>query len=157
MRGGDTRGYRSRMRITAALVFSLAVATPALAQSADIALVWRGGLANARDLYAHQQMAPVLEKLLGARRAAFDAVTARPDLLERHAGQIVVGTACAADCAAGGAFVVADTRRGEVMIILAAAGRRGADRFERFETPNFPFPTESVYAAMERWKARYTR
>lgn len=129
----------------------------ALAQSADIALVWRGGLANARELYTHAQMAPVLERLLGARRAAFDAATARPDLLERHAGQIVVGTACASDCAMAGAFVVADTRRGEVLILLAAPGKRGAERFERFETPAFPFPSESVYAAMEKWKAKYQR
>jgi len=145
------------MRVALALFLAFAAATAAGAQSADISLVWRGGLANARDLYTHQQMAPVLATLLGARRAAFDAATARPDLLERHAGQIVVGTACAADCAAGGAFVVADTRRGEVLIILATPGRKGADRFERFETPNFPFPTESVYAALERWKARYAR
>ena len=131
-----------------------ALAAPALAQSADIAQVWRGGLANARDFYTHAQMAPVLEKLLGARRAAFDAATVKPDLLVRHAGQIVVGTACAADCAAGGAFVVADTRRGEVLVLLAAPGTR---RLERFETPGFPFPTESVYAAMERWKERYVR
>lgn len=142
------------MRIAAALVLSFATAFAAHAQSADISLVWRGGLANARDLYTHQQMAPVLEKLLGARRAAFDTSTVKPDPLERHAGQIVVGTACAADCATGGAFVVADTRRGEVLIILAAPGRKG---FERFETPAFPFPTESVYAALERWKARFAR
>jgi hypothetical protein len=145
------------MRIAAVLFLLLAAAPPLHAQSADISLVWRGGLSNARDLYTHQQMVPVLEKLLGARRAAFDAATTRPDLLVRHAGQIVVGTACAADCAAGGAFVVADTRRGEVLIILAVAGRKGADRFERFETPAFPFPTESVYAALEQWKARYAR
>jgi hypothetical protein len=141
-----------------ALLFALAavlsLASPAFAQSADIALVWRGGLANARDLYAHAQMAPVLERLLGARRAAFDEATAQPDLLVRHAGQIVVGTACARDCAAGGAFVVADTRRGEVLVLLAAAGVR---RIERFETPGFPFPSESVYAALERWKAKYAR
>lgn len=135
----------------------LTLASPALAQSADIALVWRGGLANARDLYTHAQMAPVLVRLLGPRRAAFEAATARPDLLERHAGQIVVGTACASDCAAAGAFVVADTRRGEVLILLAAPGKRGPERFERFETPAFPFPSESVYAAMEKWKAKYAR
>ena len=144
------------MRILQALLL-LTLASPALAQSADIALVWRGGLANARDLYTHAQMAPVLERLLGARRAAFEAATARPDLLERHAGQIVVGTACAKDCAVAGAFVVADTRRGEVLILLAPQGRRGAHRFERFETPAFPFPSESVYAAMEKWKAKYQR
>ena len=142
------------MRFILALLV-LALASPALAQSADIALVWRGGLANARELYTHAQMAPVLERLLGARRAAFEAATARPDLLERHAGQIVVGTACASDCAMGGAFVVADTRRGEVLILLAAPGGRGAERFERFATPAFPFPSESVYAAMEKWKAKY--
>jgi len=140
---------------SALLLLLLALASPALAQSADIALVWRGGLANARDLYAHAQMAPVLERLLGARRAAFDAATAAPAPLVRHAGQIVVGTACASDCAAGGAFVVADTRRGEVLVLLAAPGARGAPRIERFETPGFPFPTETVYAAMERWKAQY--
>ena len=142
------------MRLVLALLL-LTLASPALAQSADIALVWRGGLANARELYTHAQMAPVLERLLGARRAAFEVATARPDLLERHAGQIVVGTACASDCAAAGAFVVADTRRGEVLILLAAAGKRGAERFERFATPAFPFPSESVYAAMEKWKAKY--
>ena len=141
------------MRIICTLVL-LALASPALAQSADISLVWRGGLANARDLYTHVQMAPVLERLLGARRAAFAAATANPDLLHRHAGQIVVGTACAQVCAAGGAFVVADTRRGEVLVLLAAPGAR---RLERFETPGFPFPSETVYAAMERWKARYAR
>jgi hypothetical protein len=144
------------MRLAAALLL-LFLSAPARAQSADISLVWRGGLANARDLYTHAQMAPVLEKLLGARRTAFEAATARPDLLERHAGQIVVGTACAADCASAGAFVVADTRRGEVLVLLAPPGARGAGRFERFETPGFPFPSESVYAAMERWKAKYAR
>lgn len=135
----------------------LTLSSPGFAQSADISLVWRGGLATARDLYGHAQMAPVLERLLGARRAAFTAATARPDLLERHAGQIVVGTACAFDCASAGAFVVADTRRGEVLILLAAHGKRGAARFERFETPAFPFPSESVSAAMEKWKAKYAR
>jgi len=143
------------MRLTRALILFLAASAAARAQSADIALVWRGGLANARDLYTQAQMAPVLERLLGARRAAFDAATVRPDLLVRHAGQIVVGTACAADCNAAGAFVVADTRRGEVLVLLATGGRNGAHRIERFETPAFPFPTESVYAAMERWKAKY--
>ncbi len=142
------------MRLPAILFAFLALASPALAQSADIALVWRGGLANARDLFTHAQMAPVLERLLGARRPAFEAATARPDLLTRHAGQIVVGTACARDCAAGGAFVVADTRRGEVLVLLAAPG---SGRLERFETPSFPFPTESVAAAMETWKAKYAR
>lgn len=141
------------MRIILALLPTL-LASPALAQSADISLIWRGGLANARDLYTHAQMAPVLERLLGARRAAFAAATVRPDLLTRHAGQIVVGTACARDCAAGGAFVVADTRRGEVLVLLAAPGAR---KLERFETPNFPFPSESVYAAIEAWKAKYAR
>lgn len=102
-------------------------------------------------------MAPVLERLLGARRAAFAAATARPDHLERHAGKIVVGTACAADCAAGGAFVVADTRRGEVLVVLAAPGGRGKNRFERFATPHFPFPSETVYAALEKWKEKYAR
>lgn len=138
----------------AVAVAILILASPAFAQSADISLVWRGGLANARDLYTHAQMAPVLERLLGARRAAFAAATARPDLLTRHAGQIVVGTACARDCAAGGAFVVADTRRGEVLVLLAAPGAR---TLERFETPHFPFPSESVYAAIEAWKAKYAR
>lgn len=142
------------MRIVSVLLASVLMSSPAAAQSADIALVWRGGLANARDLFAHAQMAPVLERLLGARRAAFDAATARPDALTRHAGQIVVGTACAQSCAAGGAFVVADTRRGEVLVLLAAPGGRG---LERFETPRFPFPTESVSAAMEAWKAKYAR
>ncbi|HEY7609517.1 MAG TPA: hypothetical protein VIF14_09820 [Alphaproteobacteria bacterium] len=142
------------MRIIAALCL-LALASPAFAQSADISLVWRGGLATARDLYAHPQMAPVLERLLGVRSAAFKAATARPDLLERHAGQIVVGTACASDCAAGGAFVVADTRRGEVLVLLVAPDQRGAARIERFETPRFPFPTETVFAAMEKWQAKY--
>lgn len=142
------------MRSLLALLL-LALASPAFAQSADISLVWRGGLANARDLFSHAQMAPVLEKLLGARREAFAAATVKPDLLVRHAGQIVVGTACASDCAAGGAFVVADTRRGEVLVLLAAAGKRGS--FERFETPGFPFPSESVYAAIEAWKAKYAR
>ncbi len=137
------------MKSVAVLVLLL-LASPALAQSADISLVWRGGLANARDLHTHPQMAPVLERLLGARRAAFEAATAKPDLLVRHAGQIVVGTACAQQCAAGGAFVVADTRRGEVLVLLVAPGAR---KVERFETPGFPFPSESVYAAMERWKA----
>jgi hypothetical protein len=141
------------MKAAAAVALVLA-ASPALAQSADISLVWRGGLANARDLFTQAQMAPVLEKLLGTRRAAFEAATATPDPLVRHAGQIVVGTACARDCAAGGAFVVADTRRGEVLVLLAAPGAR---RLERFETPGFPFPTETVYAAMERWKAKYAR
>ena len=145
------------MRIVVTLIALLAATVAAHAQSADIALIWRGGLANARDLYTHPQMAPVLERLLGGRRGAFETATARPELLERHAGQIVVGTACAADCATGGAFVVADTRRGEVLVVLAAPGRAGAARFERFETPHFPFPSESVYAALERWKARYTR
>lgn len=141
------------MRVILAL-FLLLLAAPAFAQSVDISLVWRGGLANARDLYTHAQMAPVLERLLGARRVAFDAATAKPDLLVRHAGQIVVGTACARDCAAGGAFVVADTRRGEVLVLLAAPGSR---RLERFETPGFPFPSETVSAAMERWKGQFTR
>ena len=141
------------MKFAAALL-CFALASPAFAQSADISLVWRGGLANAHDLYTHAQMAPVLERLLGARRAAFAAATARPDLLTRHAGQIVVGTACARDCAAGGAFVVADTRRGEVLVLLAAPG---APKLERFETANFPFPSESVYAAIEAWKAKYAR
>lgn len=141
------------MKSAAALALTL-LASPALAQSADISLVWRGGLANARDLHTHPQMAPVLERLLGTRRGAFEAATARPDLLVRHAGQIVVGTACAQQCAAGGAFVVADTRRGEVLVLLAAPGAR---KIERFETPGFPFPSESVYAAMERWKAQYAR
>lgn len=139
---------------SAAAFLLLAFASPALAQSADISLVWRGGLANARDLYTHAQMAPVLERLLGARRAAFAAATAKPDLLNRHAGQIVVGTACAQACAAGGAFVVADTRRGEVLVLLAAPGAR---RLERFETPGFPFPSESVSAAIAAWKAKYAR
>jgi hypothetical protein len=142
------------MRIPSILFVLFALPSPAPAQSADISLVWRGGLANARDLYTHAQMAPVLERLLGARRAAFAAATAKPDLLTRHAGQIVVGTACAHACAAGGAFVVADTRRGEVLVLLAAPGAR---QFERFETPGFPFPSESVYAAMERWKAQHAR
>jgi hypothetical protein len=142
------------MRAILPLLLSLLLASPALAQSADISLVWRGGLANARDLYTHAQMAPVLERLLGARHAAFAAATARPDLLTRHAGQIVVGTACAQDCKAGGAFVVADTRRGEVLVLLAA---RGGRTLERFETPGFPFPSESVYVAMERWKADRAR
>lgn len=145
------------MRIVPVLLVSLLLTSPAAAQSADIALVWRGGLANARDLYTHAQMAPVLERLLGARRTAFEAATATPDLLVRHAGQIVVGTACARDCASGGAFVVADTRRGEVLVLLAAPGAGAARRIERFETPGFPFPSESVYAAMERWKAQYAR
>jgi len=144
------------MRILIAFTIFITAAA-AHAQSADIAQIWRGGLANARELYAHPQMAPVLERLLGGRRGAFEAATARPDLLERHAGQIVVGTACAADCAAGGVFVVADTRRGEVLVVLAAPDRTGAARFERFETPAFPFPSESVYAALERWKTRYAR
>ncbi len=142
------------MRFLPAILLLL-TASPPLAQSADISLIWRGGLATARDLYTHPQMAPVLERLLGVRAPAFAAATARPDLLERHAGQIVVGTACAADCASGGAFVVADTRRGEVLVLLAALGTRGAQRFERFETAGFPFPSESVYAAMEKWKAKY--
>ena len=132
----------------------LLFAPPALAQSVDISLIWRGGLANARDLHTHPQMAPVLERLLGARRSAFEAATAKPDLLTRHAGQIVVGTACARDCAAGGAFVVADTRRGEVLVLLAAPDTR---KLERFETPNFPFPSESVYAAIDAWKTKYAR
>lgn len=139
---------------SAAVLALLLLVSPAFAQSADISLVWRGGLANARDLYGHAQMAPVLERLLGARSAAFAAATAKPDPLVRHAGQIVVGTACAQECAAGGAFVVADTRRGEVLVLLAAPG---AAKLERFATPGFPFPTESVYAAMERWKAQYAR
>jgi hypothetical protein len=139
---------------SAAALAVICLAAPAFAQSADISLVWRGGLANARDLYTHAQMAPVLERLLGSRRAAFEAATAQPDLLVRHAGQIVVGTACARQCAAGGAFVVADTRRGEVLVLLAAPGARNV---ERFETPGFPFPSESVYAAMERWKADRAR
>lgn len=143
------------MRILSGILTFLVAISAAHAQSADLALIWRGGLANSRDLYTHAQLAPVLERLLGARRAAFAAATARPDLLERHAGQIVVGTACAADCKAGGAFVVADTRRGEVLVLLAAPERRGKDRFERFETPSFPFPSETVYAALEKWKARY--
>ena len=142
------------MRTILPVLLSLLLASPVLAQSADIALVWRGGLADTRDLIAHAQMAPVLERLLGARRAAFDAATAKPEPLARHAGQIVVGTACAQSCAAGGAFVVADTRRGEVLVLLAAPGGRA---LERFETPGFPFPSESVYAAMERWKAAYAR
>jgi hypothetical protein len=142
------------MRMLSVSFVLLHLAGPAFAQAADISLVWRGGLANARDLYTHAQVAPVLERLLGARRAAFAAATAKPDLLTRHAGQIVVGTACAQECAAGGAFVVADTRRGEVLVLLAAPGAR---KLERFETPGFPFPSESVYAAMERWKARYAR
>ena len=50
------------MRFILALLV-LALASPALAQSADIALVWRGGLANARELYTHAQMAPVLDYL----------------------------------------------------------------------------------------------
>ena len=139
---------------SAAVLAVLFLASPALAQSADISLIWRGGLANARELFTHAQMAPVLEQLLGARRGAFEAASAKPDLLVRHAGQIVVGTACAQQCAAGGAFVVADTRRGEVLVLLAAPGAR---KVERFETPGFPFPSESVYAAMERWKAQYAR
>lgn len=138
----------------AAAILALALASPAFAQSADISLVWRGGLANARDLFTHAQMTPVLERLLGARRAAFDAATAKPDALVRHAGQIVVGSACAQQCAAGGAFVVADTRRGEVLVLLAAPGARNV---ERFQTPGFPFPSESVHAAIERWKAQYAR
>lgn len=144
------------MRFISALVF-LALASPASAQSADISHIWRGGLANARDLFTHPQMALVLERLLGARAAAFKAATAKPDPLERHFGQIVVGTACAADCSAGGAFVVADTRRGEVLVLLAAPDRSGATRLERFETPRFPFPSETVFAAMEKWQARYAR
>jgi hypothetical protein len=145
------------MRSVAVAAILVLAAISARAQSADLSLIWRGGLANAHELYEHRQLAPVLERLLGARRAAFAAATARPDPLVRHAGQIVVGTACAADCAAGGAFVVADTRRGEVLVLLAAPGRRGKDRIERFETPHFPFPSESVHAAMETWKARYAR
>jgi hypothetical protein len=143
------------MRFPLGFLGFLLAASPAFAQSVDLSLVWRGGLANARDLYTHAQMAPVLERLLGARAPAFAAATIAPDPLVRHAGQIVVGTACAADCAAAGAFVVADTRRGEVLVLLAAPGKRGAQRFERFETPRFPVPSESVSAAIERWKEKY--
>ena len=145
------------MRFILALCLLLSVNCGAHAQSADLSLIWRGGLATARELYAHPQLAPVLERILGARRAAFAAATAKPGLLERHAGQIVVGTACAADCASGGAFVVADTRRGEVLVVLAAPDRRGKDRFERFETPSFPFPSDSVRAALDGWTAKYAR
>ena len=52
---------------SAAVLAVLFLASPALAQSADISLIWRGGLANARELFTHAQMAPVLEQLLGAR------------------------------------------------------------------------------------------
>ena len=69
------------MRTILPVLLSLLLASPVLAQSADIALVWRGGLADTRDLIAHAQMAPVLERLLGARRAAFDAAMKDPELL----------------------------------------------------------------------------
>lgn len=134
---------------------ALVVGPTAWAQSADLSHLWRGGLANSRDLFARPEMAAVLDKLLGPRRGAFADATATPQFLDRYMGQIVVGKACAADCRTGGAFVVADTRRGEVLVVLAAAGKRGAARFERFATPGFPMPTEPVQAALDKWKAQY--
>ncbi|MCW5770837.1 MAG: hypothetical protein KIT16_04315 [Rhodospirillaceae bacterium] len=128
---------------------------PAQAQTADLSHIWRGGLADSRELFSRPEMKAVLDRLLGARRAAFAAATVTPQLLERYFGQIVVGKACATSCKSGGAFVVADTRRGEVLVVLAAPGASGARRLERFESPGFPTPTEQVQAALDRWKAQF--
>ncbi len=151
-------GMMTMIRRCAAALLALAVlAAPAAATAAELGALWRGGLARADELFRHAQMAPVLAELLGGRQGDFARAAVTPDLLTRHMGQIIVGTACAEPCAAGGVFVVADTRRGEVMVVLAAPGRSGAARFERFTTPGFPFPSETVYAALEKWQARYAR
>ena len=142
-------------------VLAAAAATPAGAQNAEIASLWRGGIASAGELLRHPSLVPVLDRILGARIAAYRAATARPGALTRHMGKILVGTGCAAaGCAAGGAFVVADTQRGEVLVVLAAPERTAPDRagprrFERFATAGFPMESESVAKALAAWQERF--
>lgn len=143
------------MRIlVAALAASFLHAAPAAA--AELGALWRGGIAYSDEMFKHKALEPVLRQLLGARHAEFRAATSVVVPVERHMGQIVVGAGCMQHaCSDAGAFVVADTRRGEVLVVLAPKGRPAADRFERFATPGFPALSESVAASLQRWQAGY--
>jgi hypothetical protein len=81
---------------------------------------------------------------------------AAPAPLERFAGKGLLIQGCRREgCAAGGAFMLVDVGRGELLVLLADAARPVDRRVQRFATPKFPFPHESVWPVMQRWRAGY--
>ncbi len=143
---------RFLLAAAAALLLSL---SPAAA--ADLGALWRARLGHADDMFKHPSLAPVLRQLLGARHAEFLEATGVVVPVERLAGDVLIGTGCKPRaCGDTGAFVAADTRRGEVLVVLAPEGRTGANRFERFATPGFGAPGDTVAAALQRWQQNYS-
>jgi hypothetical protein len=140
----------------AALALAALLLHAAPVAAAELGALWRGGLAYSDEMFKHPALEPVLRQLLGARYAEFRAATTVVVPVERHMGQVIVGSGCMQHgCGEAGAYVVADTRRGEVLVVLAPKGRPATNRFDRFATAGFPMPSESVTAALQRWQATY--